>query len=266
MLVSIVYVQRWLWFPVWTHFMLLFHVAYNSIWTSPSPCYLIQTAVWADQINNLPKSGSNSCIWGEIQTGIWPCNISLLGSQNLSSSTGRERGSNSAGSVLQLPLGPPPQHLNAGTLNKNPQLNVVFIISYGHVMIVHSSSGCFSNGMSQNCFINLLYCHSIAISPSLVLFITGIWGMKRLNADGPQGAQSIVCSSQLSWCLSHRGKVTQYQPPHTHIHTPTWALSSHTHTPARCAAEPTESIFTFNVAHNTQCQGSYRNRLQPTVN
>lgn len=84
---------------------------------------------------------------GGIQTGVLPCNISFLGRSSHQQLNKRERGSNTAGSVLQLLLGPPIWHLNVDsedTGNKNHQLNVIFITSYTHVMIKHLSSGCFS--------------------------------------------------------------------------------------------------------------------------
>lgn len=99
----------------------------------------------------------------------------------------------------------------------------------------HSSSGVF---LTPNEFKLLYQCAVLSFyCPSLLsgLFITATWGMKRLDADGPRGASSIVCASQLSRGLSRwelRAESSDATPPpdtHTHAH-----ACTHTYTHIPC--------------------------------
>ncbi len=159
--------------------------------------------------------------------------------------------------MLRLLLGLPIQHLNVDsedTGNKNHQLNVIFIISYAHVMIKHLSQTQWVKSALSFWFIAMPL-HSFLLG----LCITGIWCRKKLYADGPQGRRpSIALSSAGVWAIRQlRAPPHTYEsplPPHTHTHTLTF--------PARRGSELAESILTHNKAHKIHREESSKRNKQ----
>lgn len=129
----------WLLFQCIYHFKMISpdwndgHKASNE--SGPSLLYLIYTADLAEQINILPTAVKTTCVVGGIQTGILPCNISLLGSQVISSSIGECMALTLLDQCFSSRWGPPDTAFKCGLWRhsewKPPQLNVIFIAYNG---------------------------------------------------------------------------------------------------------------------------------------